>query len=185
MIFHTHRQTLLDLARTSISFGTKNRSRLSIDLNTFHPDIKQIGACFVTLTKQGALRGCIGSLQAHQPLVENLVNNAYSSALCDPRFPPVTEQEMNELTIHISVLSPAEPLLFQSEKELLTLIQPGKDGLILQQENHRGTFLPSVWETFPEPQLFLNQLKQKTGLPASYWSNTIKVFRYTTDVVEE
>ena len=145
------------------------------------PQLLQPRACFVTLTINDELRGCIGTLEAYRPLYQDLAENSRASALRDPRFPPLREQELEAVEIHISILSPPEPMEFRSEVDLLEQIRPGVDGLILTEGGHRGTFLPSVWEQLPTPELFLGHLKQKAGLPPTYWSNTLEISRYTTE----
>lgn len=171
---------LLDLARASIQQGLRNGRPLSIKLSDYDEALNQPRATFVTLERHGQLRGCIGMLQAIRPLAEDVVENAFAAAFRDPRFPPLGDDEIQDLTVHISMLSPAEPMLFNTEADLLAQLRPGVDGLILQDHGHRGTFLPSVWEQLPEPEQFLRHLKQKAGLPAHYWSDTLTVSRYTS-----
>ncbi len=127
------------------------------------------------------MRGCIGSLEARRPLVEDIAHNAHAAAFHDPRFPPLSPAELADLTIHIAILQPAEALAFHSEAELLAQLRPGIDGLILQDGAHRATFLPAVWEGLPEPRQFLNELKRKAGLRMDYWSDSIQAWRYTTE----
>ncbi len=129
------------------------------------------------------MRGCIGTLEAFRPLAEDIAHNAYAAAFQDPRFPPVDASEVDGLDIHLSLLTPAEPMSFQSEQDLLVQLRPGVDGLILAEGGRRGTFLPSVWEQLPEPAQFLEHLKLKAGLPKTYWSDSIRVFRYETEGV--
>ena len=119
-------------------------------------------------------------MQAYQPLIKDVAEHAYAAAFNDPRFSSVTAAEAPQLELHISILTPSEAIDFSSESDLLSQIQPGIDGLILESGYHRGTFLPAVWESLPEPEQFLRHLKQKAGLPASYWSDDIKVSRYRT-----
>lgn len=173
---------LLNLARTSIQCGLKTGRPLSIDLHNFPAELTENRASFVTLERQGQLRGCIGMLEAARPLVQDIAENAFAAAFHDPRFPPLNDAEFADLDVHISILSPAEPLHFSSEQELIAQLQPGLDGLILAEGHRRGTFLPSVWEQLPNPQQFLQHLKQKAGLPGDYWSDTLKVSRYRTDM---
>jgi len=137
------------------------------------------GATFVTLTRQGELRGCIGTLIAERPLREDLASNARAAAFRDPRFPPVTRKEFLGISVEVSLLSTLEPVDFESESHLLSLLRPGIDGVILEHGWHRSTFLPQVWEELPEPMAFLGYLKQKAGLPADFWTREIKVSRYT------
>jgi len=138
-------------------------------------------ASFVTLETDGRLRGCIGTLEAYRPLVEDVKCNARSAAFQDPRFPPVTCRELTGLEIHISVLSAPENIPFSSEADLLGKIRPGIDGMILEDGFHRGTFLPSVWKQLPDKRQFLAHLKQKAGLPPAYWSENLKAYRYTAE----
>ncbi|HDL77837.1 MAG TPA: AmmeMemoRadiSam system protein A, partial [Lentisphaerae bacterium] len=101
----------------------------------------------------------------------------------DPRFPPLTASELPELDLHISILSPLQPMSFSSETELLRQLRPGVDGILLADGVHQGTFLPSVWESLPDPELFLKHLKMKAGLPPDYWSDTIRAWRYTVESI--
>ncbi|MBK8815360.1 MAG: AmmeMemoRadiSam system protein A [Methylococcaceae bacterium] len=176
-----HQQRLVELAEASIRHGLKTGRPLKINLAEFPPELREQRASFVTLNINHRLRGCIGMLQAIRPVAEDIAENAFSAAFKDTRFPPLTSQEFNDLQIHLSILTPAEPLSFTSEQDLISQLQPGIDGLILQEGSRRGTFLPSVWESLPKPVQFLNQLKQKAGLPANYWSNTISVSRYRAE----
>lgn len=136
------------------------------------------GAVFVTLKIQGELRGCIGSLEARQPLLLDVWQNAYNAAFRDPRFPPVTENEFGQIRIEISVLTPAVALSVKSEQDLLNKLHPGFDGVILEDGAHRATFLPAVWETLPKAEDFLLNLKRKAGLPDNYWSHSIRCSVY-------
>jgi len=175
---------LMNLALASIRHGLKHGRPITVDLASLPPELKTIRATFVTLQIQGQLRGCIGRLEAGRPLAQDIAGNAYSAAFQDPRFPPLRESELEGLEIHLSLLTPAEPMEFTSEQDLLDQLQPGVDGLILAEGSRRGTFLPSVWEQLPTPNEFLAHLKLKAGLPASYWSDSLKVSRYRTEVVE-
>ncbi len=175
------RQELLDLARASINYGLDNGHPLRVDVADYVQELQQERACFVTLQLHGSLRGCIGHLEAIQPLVKDVVDNAYAAAFRDPRFPPVEKREAQGLEIHISILTPSRPLAFSSEEELLSQLRPGIDGLILEEGTHRGTFLPSVWESLPDRTSFLQQLKVKAGLSTGYWSDSIAIYRYETE----
>ena len=110
-----------------------------------------------------------------------MAHNAFSAAFQDPRFPPLDDSETADLTLDISVLGTPEAMTFSSEQDLLRQLRPGVDGLIMEERGQRGTFLPSVWESLPQPVDFLRQLKRKAGLPESYWSDTLRVWRYTTE----
>ena len=171
---------LLDIARRSIQHGLEHRKPLPVDPAEFSPLLQEQGATFVTLNLHHQLCGCIGTLQAYQPLVKDVADHAYAAAFDDPRFPSLSTSEEPDLELHISILTPAEPMEFSSEQDLLEQIQPGIDGLILESGYHKGTFLPSVWESLPDKQQFLRHLKQKAGLPPDYWSDDVRVSRYQT-----
>ncbi len=176
------RASLQHSALTSIRRGISGE-RLQVTPGDYSPALQTHRATFVTLQFEGRLRGCIGSLEAHQALITDVVDNAYAAAFSDPRFPPVTSVEYDSLTLHLSILNPPEAVSFQTEDELIGQLRPGVDGLILHEGVHRGTFLPSVWESLTEPRDFLNQLKCKAGLPGDYWSSTIRIERYTVETI--
>jgi uncharacterized protein len=175
-------QVLLQLALKSIESGYTSGHPYSVDLRSYPSPLVEMKATFVTLEKHSQLRGCIGMLEARLPLVEDVAENAFSAAYKDPRFPPVQKNEIALLRIKISILSQPELMSIRSEQDLLAQMQPGMDGLILEDGRHRGTFLPSVWETLPDKEDFLRHLKNKAGLPANYWSDAIKVYRYHTQM---
>lgn len=174
-------QTLLSIARQSIEQGLADGHPLEVDLSRYATALHEWRASFVTLHHQSQLRGCIGHLEAYQPLAVDVAENAYSAAFRDPRFSALQAAELAALQIHISVLTPPEPMSFSDQGDLMRQIRPGIDGLILQAEGRRGTFLPSVWESLPEPLDFLRQLKRKAGLSTDYWSRHLVVERYTTE----
>jgi len=136
------------------------------------------GATFVTLHRHGELRGCIGSLEAERPLRDDVAANARAAALRDPRFPPLAEDELEGLTIEVSLLSTPEPLTFRDEDDLVRQLDAAHDGVVLACERHRSTFLPQVWEQLPDARDFLRHLKVKAGLPSDFWSPEIRVSRY-------
>ncbi len=156
-----------------------------------HPDwLNRPGAVFVTLTQQGAdgqseLRGCIGSLEAHRKLIDDLLANARAAAFQDPRFPPLSRDELARTRVEVSILSPAQPLRFSSEADARAQLRPGIDGVILQHDWHRATFLPQVWEQLPEPRQFLANLKRKAGLAADFWANDLRLSRYQVEKFKE
>ena len=178
------KQALLKIADDSIKYGLKNNKLLQIDVSSFPKNLQKNAASFVTLEIKGNLKGCIGTLKAYQPLVQDVAKNSYAAAFKDTRFDPVTIGEYSKLTKQISILSRPIKMSFTSEKDLLQKLHPGIDGLILSDKGHEGTFLPSVWKELQEPKLFLQQLKVKAGLPEKYWSKTLKVKRYTVEVIE-
>lgn len=169
------------IAKEAVEYGLQHGGHLPVDSSRYPRPLREYGASFVTLKKHGELRGCIGSLEAHRPLVEDVANNAYAAAFSDPRFPPLSANELTEVDFHLSVLTPAVPMTFTSEADLLSQLRPGIDGLVLEDGIYRGTFLPAVWESLPEAAQFLQHLKLKAGLPADYWSETLTVARYTTE----
>ena len=178
-----YRQRLLELAKSSIQHGLQTGRPLKINLDDYPEELTERRATFVTLEINHQLRGCIGMLEAGRPLAEDIAENAFSAAFKDPRFPPLEARELDDLDIHLSILTPAEPVSFSSEQDLLAKMQPGIDGLILEEGHWRGTFLPSVWESLPEPKQFLRHLKQKAGLPPDYWSKNIKIYRYQAEII--
>ncbi len=143
--------------------------------------LQQPGATFVTLTRYGQLRGCIGSLEANDPLIENVRNNAVAAALRDPRFSPLRADELDSVHVAVSLLSGQQPVSFTSEADVLAQLRPGIDGVVLEYGQHRSTFLPQVWETLPEPGQFLAKLKAKAYLPEDFWDEGIRLSRYTVN----
>ncbi|MCB6178080.1 AmmeMemoRadiSam system protein A [Rhodobacter sp. Har01] len=177
----SHRATLLRVARQAIDVRlTRDRSP-GIAAESFAPPLHTQAASFVTLTLDGELRGCIGSLAAHQPLFADVIENAQKAAFSDPRFSFLTLQEWPKTRLKIAVLTRAAPLAFGSEAEALSLIVPGEDGLILSAAGRRGLFLPMVWEQIPEPDAFLRSLKRKAGLPADFWSADLQLHRFRAE----
>jgi len=175
---------LLRLARQSIAHGLQHGRPLPVPAIT-DAALARPGACFVTLMEAGDLRGCIGSLQAHRPLVKDVCDNAFAAAFRDPRFPPLSDAELEQIHIEVSVLGPLQEMQFQDEADLLRQVVPGEDGLVLEEGAHRGTFLPLVWQQLPDKKQFFTQLKRKAGLPPSYWSDNLRCYRYRTLVMEE
>ena len=141
--------------------------------------MKNPGACFITLKKQGELRGCIGTLEAHRALEEDLRSNALAACLRDPRFPPVAPDELVALRIEVSLLSGAQEMPFSGEDDAIAQLRPGIDGVILRHRDRRATFLPQVWENLAQPRDFIAQLKRKAGLPTNFWDAEIELARYT------
>ncbi len=175
------RELLRKVAWESIEHGLRTGRPLAVDVARFPKTLREPGASFVTLNKHGQLRGCIGSLEPVRPLVEDVAYNAFHAAFSDPRFPPLRADELPDIDRHISVLGEPEPMQFTSEEDLVRQLRPGVDGLILQAGPNRGTFLPAVWESLPDPHDFVTHLKLKAGLPPDYWSDDIRVWRYTTE----
>ncbi|MBP5856765.1 AmmeMemoRadiSam system protein B [Marivibrio halodurans] len=171
---------LLNIVDAVIDRTLETGKAPAVDVASFAPELRAPGATFVTVEKGGRLRGCIGSLEAHRPLIEDLVKNAHAAAFKDPRFPPVTKAERGALSCSISLLSPAAEITgLEKEADLIAALRPGRDGLIIQDGRRRATFLPQVWEQIPEPAQFLAQLKRKAGLAPDHWSPTMKAWRYS------
>lgn len=181
MIRPEQRKQLTRLASLSIEHGVRQGCALPVHGSEWSAELYETRCSFVTLHKHGQLRGCIGSLVATQPLARDVSHHAFDAAFRDPRFLPVVADELESLQLHISVLSIPSALSFDSEADLLDVIQPGLDGLILREGTQQATFLPAVWESLPEPVQFLAQLKLKAGLDRNYWSDQITIERYTTE----
>ena len=160
----TDRQYLLKLARETIVLRLHKEELPPLDSDTLPESLSGDGACFVTLTKRGALRGCIGSLEPRRLLVEDVRKNAAAAAFSDPRFPPVSVQELDDLQIELSILSAAQPLSYNGPDDLIAKLRPGVDGVFIESGWNRATFLPQVWEKLPDPDQFLGQLCRKAFL---------------------
>ena len=143
--------------------------------------LQQPRACFVTLTADGALRGCVGRLESQRPLLDEVRENAVAAAFHDTRFTPLEAKELAGLEIEVSVLSPLEELAAASDAEAQAALQPGIDGVVIEAPGHRGTFLPQVWEEIPDPREFLHQLKLKAGLDPDTWPGDARLWRYTVE----
>lgn len=139
----------------------------------------ELGASFVTLRQEDRLRGCIGTLKAHRPLVEDVKSNARSAAFRDPRFPPLALEELDRTRVEVSVLSSLEPVTARTEADALSQLTPGLHGVVFEYGYHQSTYLPQVWEDLPDPLEFLATLKQKAGLPPDFWDPEVKLRRYT------
>ncbi len=166
---HQEKKLLLQIARDAISRALQEQGQRDLDAEDFPSQLKEPGASFVTLTINGVLRGCIGSIEASQPLVVDVRDRALAAAFEDPRFPPLSSRELNDVMIEVSVLTSPERLNYQDPSDLPDLLRPGVDGVILRHQYRRATFLPQVWETLTSPELFLGRLCQKMGMPADTW----------------
>jgi len=167
--------TLLPIARASIAQALGRVHDAAEDAAW----LQAHGACFVTLTQRGQLRGCIGTLEAHRSLLADVKANALAAALRDPRFAPLTVTELERTEIEISLLSPMQAMGFASEAEALAQLRPGIDGVVLTFGRYRSTFLPQVWEQLPGADEFMAQLKYKAGLPPDFWAAGVRLQRYT------
>jgi len=176
-----HRQLMILTAARAIAVRLGRDKRPEIILDTFPNEVRTMAASFVTVNLKGRLRGCIGSLKAHRPLAADVAWNAVSAGFEDPRFRPLTVQEFREAELEISILSNPAPFVFDDQADLLSKLRPGRDGLILESQGRRGTFLPKVWEGLETPEKFLNGLKVKAGLPRDHWADDVKIWRYTSE----
>ena len=172
--------SLLDIARQSISHGLETGRALSIDTARLSKNLQVDSAVFTTLTRGGELRGCVGSMQAVDPLAQAVAKSAFNAAFRDRRFGRVESAELDQLRIEISVLSTLDPIDVDSRQALLDALKPGEDGLLMEDSGYRSTFLPKVWEKIPSSSQFLDELMQKAGLPSGHWSDTIRFYRYHT-----
>ena len=170
-------EALLALARGAIAeqFG---RDDVAPAAHRRHEALDRPGATFVTLTQRGQLRGCIGSLEAHRALLRDVRENALAAAFRDPRFAPLAESEFEITRVEVSLLTAPEPMAFRDEADFMAQLRPGVDGIVFQYGRHRSTFLPQVWESLPEPNQFMQQLKRKAGLPPNFWHEEVSISRY-------
>ena len=143
--------------------------------------LRERAATFVTLRAAGELRGCIGSIEAHRALGDDVAHNAHAAAYRDARFPPLDPLEREGLQVEVSILSPRQPLPAASEDDALACLRPGVDGLVLEFHEFRATFLPQVWDNLPDPRDFLAELRRKARLPARFWDPELKLSRYTVE----
>ncbi len=179
---------LLALARDTLRAVTRGHPPPPLDQDALPPALLEPRACFVTLRRRsdGALRGCTGTLVARRPLVLEVVEMTQQTALNDPRFMPVTAPEVPGLHVEISVLSPPQPLQFDNPDDLLHKLHPGIDGVTLMLDDRRATFLPQVWESYPDPRLFLSLLSEKMGRSPDAWRDPqLQVETYQATVIEE
>lgn len=181
MLSDLERQLLRDVAFAAIEFGLAHRREMPVAETDFLTTLQAERASFVTLRNAGELLGCIGTLRPHRPLVCDVAHNAYHAAFSDPRFAPLTEQELPGLELHISVLSSLEPLHVRSEDDLIARLRCGIDGVLIEDGDHAATFLPAMWPRLGDARNFLRTLKEKAHLPPDHWSATLRVFRYTAE----
>jgi uncharacterized protein len=180
MLEQAEQDFLLNLAREQIYRASTGHAWVKPNLTGLPDPLIRKRACFVTLHKDTALRGCIGSMQARESLAIAVGKAARDAALHDPRFPAVKESEVVALEIEISVLSELTSMQWDNEADLVQQLKPMQDGLLLRDGSRSGTFLPSVWKTFEKPEIFWRQLKRKAGLQDTHWSTTLSLQRYTT-----
>jgi AmmeMemoRadiSam system protein A len=176
------REILLDLALQAVKATAEGKMVPSVNLDQFPARLRSPAATFVTLSHAGVLRGCIGTTQPQLPMAQDVVERARSAASKDPRFPPIKPDEVAQLEIEISVLTPPQPLQFSTAQQLLDSLQPGTDGVIIQKGMHRATFLPQVWERIDDPITFMELLCQKASLHRDAWyTEEIQVATYQVE----
>lgn len=178
------RQVLLGIAVRAVDEPLRTGRRWLPDMAELSGDLAEPGATFVTLRREGALLGCIGSLVAHRPLGVDVAHNAAAAAFDDPRLPAVTANDLPELDVHVSVLGPLQPLNVASRAELVRALRPGVDGLLVEDARHRATFLPSVWGQLGTPEAFLDALWAKAGLRPGDWHGGLTASRYQVTEIE-
>jgi len=174
---------LRQIAWQSLRHGIQYGRHLEPDLDALPRAFCEPAACFVTLHKNGRLRGCIGSMEASDPLAKAVAWASFSAGFRDPRFPSLKSEEMDELALEISILSPMQDLPVSSEQDLLSTLRPGIDGLLLEEHWRHAVYLPSVWEQLPEPSEFVRQLKIKGGWPGDYWSDDMRAKRFQSEII--
>lgn len=180
------KQTLLKIARGALRQAVSGHTMPELDPRTLTPTLRAPGASFVTLTIADQLRGCIGALEPYQPLVEDVREHAVAAALEDPRFPPVTRQEIDHIQIEISRLTLPKPLEYGDAQDLLNRLRPHIDGVILRDGFHRATFLPQVWEKIPDKAEFLDNLCYKMGQAPDTWRRKhLEVLTYEVEEFRE
>ena len=180
------KQVLIQLARQALESGVRGKTLPPIEPTSMSPALREMGASFVTLTSNGNLRGCIGALEAYQPLADDVREHAVAAALEDYRFPNVTERELPEISIEISRLSQPVPIKYKDPEDLLSKIRPGVDGVILWDGFRRATFLPQVWEKIPDPGEFLANLCYKMGAAPDTWKHKhLEVLIYQVEEFHE
>ncbi len=180
------KQTLLRLAREAMEFSVRGQALPPLDIKSLVPQLQVHGSSFVTLTIDDELRGCIGALEAYQPLAEDVREHAISAALHDPRFPPVREIELNRIKLEVSRLTAPKLLEYSSSEDLLKKLRPHVDGVILKDSFRRATFLPQVWEKIPDPAEFLSHLCQKMVVRANLWQDAkLQVYVYQVEEFHE
>ena len=176
-------EQLLDLAEESIRRGLVGLPRLVPDLAELDEEVRAPGAAFVTVTVDGELNGCIGTMEAVEPLGAAVARLAHDAAFADPRLPRLRADDWPRTGVKISVLGPMEPMDVGSEDELVRALRPGVDGVLLEAAGRRGTFLPAVWESLPAPLDFVRHLEVKAGLRPGQWPTGTRVWRYAVDEI--
>ena len=179
-------KTLLRMAREAIEHRVRREKLPPIQKASLTSNLREQGATFVTLTINGQLRGCIGALEAYQPLADDVREHAVAAALEDPRFPPLSENELSRIQIEVSRLTRPVALEYKDADELLSKLRPNVDGILIKDGSRRATFLPQVWEKIPNPSEFMDNLCYKMGAALHHWRNKhLDVFTYQVEEFHE
>jgi AmmeMemoRadiSam system protein A len=176
------RERLLSACMTALRFAAQTKGRApALSLNGLPPALSPWRATFVTLSENKRLRGCVGSLNPHRPLIDDALANTAQAGFADPRFPPLKESELSGLRLDVSILSHPRPILAGSESELAGALEPDRDGLILSAGRRRALFLPSVWRHVPDARAFVRQLMEKAGFEANHWPKGLEARRFRVE----
>jgi len=175
----------IQIARDAINAHFENASVRKNEILELHPEMSLPKATFVTLTIEGSLRGCIGSIIAHKPLLDDLISNAQSAAFHDPRFKPLTSEEAARIKIEVSLLTEPKAVDYRDAQELSRIICPGIDGVILRLGNYQATFLPQVWEELSDFDTFFAHLGMKAGIGNDPLSHHPDIYTYQVDKIKE
>ena len=178
---HDKGMILLPIARSAIA----ETLGMSCEANEDAAWLQEKAACFITLKQKDNLRGCIGTLEAHRTLLQDVKHNANAAAFHDSRFSPLTSEELDITEIEISLLSAVQALRFSNEQEALAQLRPGVDGVVFEFGQHRSTFLPQVWQQLADTGDFIAHLKAKAGLPADFWADDVRLSNYTVSKWKE
>lgn len=179
------RQQLLAIANDAIYHGCETNQPIAIDHSNYSGQLLEHRACFITVSNDGVLRGCMGSLAAKEPLIDNVAANTFKAAFKDPRFDQLDERELGFIDVEIAVLSNTVAIEFDDEEDLIRQLRPNIDGIAINEGELSATFLPKTWQQLPDGEEFLRQLKLKAGLAEDYWSDTIRVERYWVETMSK
>lgn len=187
-----NKKYLLQLARRTIQKYLENKEILNIEAEDLDPSLKDKKGVFVTLWKKENknlrnLRGCIGNLESKKPIYQNVIDNSIASALFDPRFPPVSSNELNDIKIEISILSKLKKIPdFNNYQKMTEYLENNKPGLFIKKGSCQATFLPQVWNELPDAESFLSHLCQKAGLESEEWKKmNLEMYQYTVEIFNE
>jgi AmmeMemoRadiSam system protein A len=180
------KQRLLKIARQTLEQGVRGKELPRIEADGLSASLEEKGASFVTLTIRGQLRGCVGALEARQPLANDVRQHALAAALEDPRFPPVRPDELDAIEIEVSRLTAPQRLNYRDSDDLLAKLRPNVDGVILRDGVRRATFLPQVWQKLPDKETVLDNLCMKMGAPPNTWRRKhLEVLTYQVEEFHE